>query len=673
MEINILIKGISLILFIIVLGLIIWMYHNVLTRCFFKHSYIKLLSEIFVLLLTILSIFYSIHSNIFADKTLHDNFLTYPINQIERNDENYIQKIKYDSEKGSKNIDSVVISKLDSIINSLKKVDHNSINIDSDIDSLIKIDSLLKHKCSINIDNVRNRLDSIRNNLTKTDSLLKCKNNGKRIVTKDKNNINIDRIINSLTEIVSLLKEVNFIFVIDRTLSGQNKKDSIYQQNKRILLTEINDSTLSANRDSIEISDILLCKMMQSLKMKNSNLPKKTLCYIIIYNGVKENSVKSQKIIPQKNIDPSQFYIKSINKKDNDGTYTNISHIFELIDKSAIINPKNHNVITIISDFEHERKTTNAHILESAIEQFMENKTDSIVLNLVCLSGSSRNDFFVMRQTRQLINKYSYFIYFYEYEQEHLTDKKSKELFPFITQMPQKDTKQSIILYYPLSFGKFQNANTSKIWFSNIEKTDTFLLNLKNESGLHETAHMKVEVKDSNKKLFKQFQLIDHPKLVTIDSSKIFSLILESQNKSDNLFLEISNPFNLTRQRIPIEFKEYLTDGICYILIILNTFLIILITFLMYFFYRKCRHCYRVNYYEGLKLGSNFILVLPILGVVLFALYAVKICYTLLLICWFFVLIWVLIIVLFVWFLSRFYCLEQELFNKKCNELHKKI
>ena len=153
---------------LVVIVAILVCYHNVLTTCFFKHSYVKLMSEIFFLLLTILSIFYSIHADIFSDEDFHDNILTYPINQIERNDSEYCQEIKY-----------------------------------------IVYDDSIKEE------------------------------------------------------------SVNFVFVIDRTLSGQEKKDPNYQEKKDSLLVETKESILRTNSSFIEISDILLYNLVKSKKSKS--------------------------------------------------------------------------------------------------------------------------------------------------------------------------------------------------------------------------------------------------------------------------------------------------------------------------------------------------------------------------------------------------------------------
>jgi len=554
---------ILLLLFITIFGIVIWKYHIVLTTCFFKHSYIKLLSEIFVLLLTISSFFYSLHSDIFADKTLPDNILTYPVNQIRRNRSAYYQEITY-----------------------------------------------------------------------KTDTTIK-------------------------------INDINFAFVIDRTLSGVDKTDESKIE-KEDLINNINNKIISDNNGNFEISDILLYKLITSVYSRDRNL----FCPVLIYNGIKSSKNvrdknKERICINKKPTDLWKEYVNHIKNSNNEYTNTDISKIFQLIDTPLIKRGYN-NVITIISDFEHEKKTVNLHKLEYAIEEFIEkNNNDSLVLNLVCLEGNFNNDSISMRQTRQLIEKYSHFIDFYEYEQEYLTEKSNDKLSSFITQVPVKDTTQTIVLYYPLSLGKFQNTAKSKVRFLNIP-TNTFCLNLKNESRLNGTIYMDVEITNATPK--KQFQLIDHPKLAIIDSNKIFLLTVESQNKSDNLFLEISDSSNLTKQRIPIEFKQYLSNDVCYVLIILNSFLIVLLIFLTYFFYCNCKHCYFVRNHEGLKLGSKIILIIPISGTILLVLYAIKIIYTLP----FFSIIWLLIIIVFCGFLVRYFLSEAKKLNRKCNELHKK-
>ena len=233
------------------------------------------------------------------------------------------------------------------------------------------------------------------------------------------------------------------------------------------------------------------------------------------------------------------------------------------------------------------------------------------------------------------------------------------------------DTTQSIFLYNPLSFGKFQKTSNTRIRFPDISNNTTWCwwFNLKNESRPREAIHMKVEIKEPKR----SFQLIDHPKKKVINSTQIITLALEAQNKPDNLFLEISHPDDLIRQRIPIEFKGYLTNSVCSILIILNAIFIILLIFLSFFFYYKCRwHCYKVRRNKGLELGSNYILIFPISGFVFIVVYTIKIFQTLLPISSIFVIIWSFITVGFGWFLIRFLCSEKDSarLDKKCNELH---
>jgi hypothetical protein len=550
----------GIILFIILsllVIIIIWKYHFVLTTCFFKHSFIKIILEIFALLLAILSIFYSIHADIFSDNTLSDNFLTYPINQLERNQPDYKQKIKYDN------------------------------NIEKD--------------------------------------------------------------------------SINFIFIIDRTLSGVNKKNDLL---KKSLIDNAKNDILSKHKGIIEISDILLYKMMMELKSKNID---SSNCHIIIYNGIKQKPDERNENIERIEIciEPEKYlkkYINAIDNNNNNNTNTDISQLIKL--ESSDIK-KNYNVVTIISDFEHEKDSTNIYKLGQEIDKFVTSFSDSVVLNIVCLNGNLRNNLSSIKETREIIEKYTRFINIYEYEQAHLTNETEKELSSFITQLPIKDSVPKIVFYYPLSFSKYSKTNTSKIQFSNIRGTEKFWINLKNESNPYESFFL--EVIESGKK---PVQLIDKPKLIEIDSSKTFTLVLASQVKPDNLFFEISKPSELSRQRITIEVKEYLTDITCFILVILNTLLIIMLVFFTWFFYFKCnKHCYLIKKRQGLKLGSKFIVILPVLSFYFFVLYSIKIA---LIFSLDFFIIWLIIILIFSLFLIQLFRFERNNFDKTCNELHKK-
>jgi len=544
-----------LILFIVLVAILIC-YHNVLTTCFFKHSYIKLLSQIFVLLLTILSIFYSVHGNIFADKNLEENFLIYPVNQILRNDTNNKKENKY------------------------KQIEYNT--------------------------------------------------------NKDKN--------------------INFVFIIDRTLSRLNNENVNIRKELSDRIDYIADQN---HKRYFDICDFLLLEMVDSLKTKIDSL-KNHQVSVVIYNGSKPDTKDTTcyKLIPSTN-SFLQIYADSINKnKDIFGTTTDISKIFKLVQSK--IDTNYYNVITVISDFANEK---NISELDPTLKELTNNVTDlKTSLNLVHLCGSAKNDANEIERTKERIRKYSHFIFFDEYKEELLTQELSR--CSFITQMPVKNNTTKIVFYYPLSYGKFHETSVAHIKFPNISSTDKFWFYLKSESS-SEKIYLKIEENISKK----SYQLIDQPELIEVDSTKQFSLALKSQGKPDNLFLEITHPKNLTRQKIQIVFMEYLTNNVCYILIILNTFFIILLIFLSFFFYYKCRwHCYRVRS----RKFSNIILILPVLGFVFFVMYVIKIIQTLLLISSDFILIWSLIIVVFIGFLVRFFYSEadDELLDKKCNELH---
>lgn len=550
------------ILVIIIIVIVLIYYNQVLATCFFKHSYVKLLWEVFIFLFSILTLFYSFNADIFSNIISKDNFIVYPINQLRRNSVPDIQLI--------------------------------NLNKYEDIDSL------------------------------------------------------------------------NFTFLVDRTLSNydEHKSESIKSFIHQLKQGKDSSYIEKGDFEYILMSDFIIREFISSL----SNKYRKFNSKIIIYNGIGNDTTKKDNVVVE---DPKDFqtYLKLIRNKDNENTNTDISRIFQLITDNRETKMKSHDIVTIISDFEHEKATNDILTLESEIENYTENNTDSIDLNLVYIKGSPNNDISEIITTKELIKKYSHFINLYEFEGGRLTQitKKTRNLSDFITQKSIKDTKQKIIFYYPLTFAKFQTTNNAMIHFSEITKPDTFLINLKNELYNHELTPMKIISSQNMSK-----QLIDYPKSITIDSSMNFSLILESVNKSENLFLEISRPKDLVRQKIPILFQEYLPTSVCYVLIVMNLLVFALLVFFSLFLYSKSKHCYKIKNHEGLKIGSELMLIFPTLSVLLFLSYLIKFlitCYRIQTLNSFYLTI--VIIIVFVSFFISLYSFEVKNFDIKCDELHK--
>lgn len=540
---------------LVVIGIIVLFFYNqVLSTCFFKHSYIKFIWEFFIFIFSVLTFFYSLNYEIFSNKNLKENFFVYPINQLKRNTQKYPQLISLHS-------------------------------------------------------------------LENKDSL-------------------------------------NFIFIVDRTLSNRNKKNS---DRVKKLIYEIKQGDDSSNIQLSDTSHFLMCdfivhEMIASLSRKGQKFKSS----IIVYNGIKNGMKRDTQIVNN----PINFrsYLKIIKKKENQKTNTDITRLFQLMGER---NRPNH-IVTIISDFEHEKDT---YILEREIEKFTENNMDSIVLNLINIKGSQKNDTSLIRTTKDLIKKYSHFINLYEFEGEWLAQNSNEAaiISDFITQKSKRDTQQ-IIFYYPLSFGKFQIVNKSLIRFYGNIMPDSFLFNLKNELISHDLTPLKI----ISTKVSKTPQLTDHPKSIQIEDSTDFSFVLESQYRHDNLFLEISKNKDLVRKKIPIVFQECLSDVVCYTLFIMNALVFILMIFLSLFFYKKTKHCYKIKYHDGLDKGSFLILVFPILSTMLFAAYILKlyiVCQEIKCLPVFFELVGILIV--FMSFLFLFYKTEKKTFDLVCNELHK--
>ncbi|ADQ80179.1 hypothetical protein Palpr_2042 [Paludibacter propionicigenes WB4] len=80
----------------VILGVTIILYHKIITGCFFKNFYIKFVFGIFGFIFSAITYLYSSYTNILLNRYNHDNFLSYPINQIKRINSNFEQIIRFD-------------------------------------------------------------------------------------------------------------------------------------------------------------------------------------------------------------------------------------------------------------------------------------------------------------------------------------------------------------------------------------------------------------------------------------------------------------------------------------------------------------------------------------------------------------------------------------------------
>lgn len=553
-----------LIFLLIIFGVNILAYRKMITTCFFRHSHIKLISEIFILLFTIVTFLYSTYANVFFDINNHDNFFIYPINQIQRNNDNFPQKIK------------------------------------------------INNKC------------------TSKDTL-------------------------------------NYIFIIDRTLSTIDKSDyatknSLLDAVIKNLKNNKNDSITNTIKKEFQIADILLYKMLSALNQNNNRFT----CSIIIYNGEFTNKYPKKKHHPTNDIinvkHPTNDFLKCyvdtlkvincILEREKCKRNTNLSQIFKIPQDSLLIAKKRENILILISDFKHEEITANWAELEYEINKYVEENGSNDVLQLVCLKGSSNNNDDVINATNSLIMKYTTFVESGRYKQENII-RDIDDLCSNIVQIPVKDTLQKIEFYYPLIYGKFQKTNNARITFTNITQNDTsFLFNLKSESIGKEHIALKIDISLNKSKL-----LIDYPKKMIIDSGKPYKLTFESQNNLDNIFLEISRPSEQTKQKIPIVFKNCLNNGVCYILITLNTLFIILLLFISLFFCLRISKCRCVTNTQILNEIAPFNVLLPVLSIFTLVVYGIKI---FLISDLEFSIIWLFFVILFCLFLFNFHSHEKK-------------
>jgi hypothetical protein len=197
-----------------------------------------------------------------------------------------------------------------------------------------------------------------------------------------------------------------------------------------------------------------------------------------------------------------------------------------------------------------------------------------------------------IEKTKQLIKTNGKYVTIYEYEQ----GEKFQELYAsgggeqtlklFLSayaQVPQKAPVDTLVLYYPVSFGKYNSTNKATIKFDigNTNRRE-YIFNLKNE-GFSNEIDMQL-TSDSNVIILKEYQL----SLDTIYTVK-YSCNIRTQNISNDFYLEVSDTSG--QGKILIQFKELVPKFVCIVLILLYTLEIFLFFSCIAIFLIKLYHC----------------------------------------------------------------------------------